>query len=64
MLENIKKLFNKKTGEKNALSDFFINSSSRDRKKIFKKAGQAANKDQNDLMKKHSRISEDTVCRC
>ena len=64
MLEKIIKIFsNKNTGKDKSLSDFFINSSSSEKKRIFKKAGQGANKDQRDLMEKHQGASKD-MCEC
>jgi len=62
--EIIKKFFNKKTTEKGDLSDFFMNSSSRDKKKIFIKAGRAANRDQKDLMESHQKHLRETSCGC
>ncbi len=57
MIKKILKFCNREKPElSNTSSSFFNEFSSRERKKIIKKAAMAANKDQKDLMEKYEKI--------
>ena len=56
MIKKILKFCNgKSTESSSAFSDFFAESSSREKKKIIKEAINSANKDQRDLVNRHRR---------
>jgi hypothetical protein len=60
-MEIVRKIFPRTRGN-DPLSDFFINSSVKDKKKVLKKVGRAANRDQKELVSEYKRSYSKTSC--